>query len=60
MCKAGQCKSSTPEGPFIMTPSLEGWPTKATEAPSPLEVRLAPLGSNYVLGINLIGQNSWA
>ena len=26
-----------------MTPSLEGWPTKAKEAPSPHEVRLAPL-----------------
>ena len=27
-----------------MTSSLEGWPTKAKEAPSPQEVRLAPLG----------------
>ena len=27
-----------------MTPSLEGWPTKAKEAPSPHEVRLAPAG----------------
>ena len=26
-----------------MTPSLEGLPTKAKEAPSPNEVRLAPL-----------------
>ena len=26
-----------------MTPSLEGWPTKAKEPPSPHEVRLAPL-----------------
>ena len=26
-----------------MTPSLEGWPTKAKEAPSPHEVRLASL-----------------
>ena len=24
-------------------PSLEGWPTKAKEAPSPHEVRLTPL-----------------
>ena len=31
-----------------MTPSLEGWPTKAKEAPSPDEVRLAPLDTNPV------------
>ena len=31
-----------------MTPSLEGWPTKAKEAPSPHEVRLAPLDTNPV------------
>ena len=31
-----------------MTSSLEGWPTKAKEAPSPHEVRLAPLGTNPV------------
>ena len=31
-----------------MTPSLEGWPTKAKEAPSPQEVRLAPLDNNPV------------
>ena len=29
-----------------MIPSLEEWPTKAKEAPSPLEVRLAPLATN--------------
>ena len=29
-----------------MTPSLEGWPTKAKEASSPHEVRLAPLDAN--------------
>ena len=29
-----------------MTPSLEGLPTKAKEAPSPHEVRLAPLDTN--------------
>ena len=29
-----------------MTPSLEGWPTKAEEAPSPHEVGLAPLDTN--------------
>ena len=29
-----------------MTPSLEGRPTEAKEAPSPHEVRLAPLDTN--------------
>ena len=37
-CKAGQCKTSTPKGIFVVTPSLEGWPTKTKEAPSPHEV----------------------
>ena len=32
-----------------MIPSLEGWPTKAKEAPSPHEVRLALLDTNPVL-----------
>ena len=31
-----------------MIPSLEGLPTKAKEAPSPHEVRLAPLDTNPV------------
>ena len=31
-----------------MTPSLEGWPTKAKETPSPHEVRLALLDTNPV------------
>ena len=31
-----------------MIPSLEGWPTKAKEAPSPQEVRLAPLDTNPI------------
>ena len=31
-----------------MTPSLEGWPTKAKEAPFPHEVRLALLDTNPV------------
>ena len=31
-----------------MIPSLEGWPTKAEEAPSPHEVRLALLDTNPV------------
>ena len=34
--KAGQCnKPSTLQGIFIVTTSLEGWPTKANEAQSP-------------------------
>ena len=41
--KAGQCnKASTPQGIFIMKPSLEGWPTGAKETP-PHEVRLTLL-----------------
>ena len=39
-----------------MIPSLEGLPTKAKEAPSPHEVRLAPLDTNPVfqcLGDNI-------
>ena len=31
-----------------MIPSLEGWPTKAKEAPFPHDVRLAPLDTNPV------------
>ena len=31
-----------------MTPSLKGWPTKAKEAPSPHEVRLALLDTNPI------------
>ena len=31
-----------------MTPTLKGWPTKAKEAPSPHEVRLALLDMNPV------------
>ena len=47
-CEVGRCKTSTPQGIFIMIPSLEGWPTKAKEAPSPHEVRLNPLDTNLV------------
>ena len=39
-----------------MTPSLEGWPTKAKEAPSPHEVRLAPLDTNPIF--QSLGENS--
>ena len=46
--KAGRCKTSTPSGIFIVIPSLEGWPTKAKEAPSPHEVRLALRETNPV------------
>ena len=31
-----------------MTPTLEGWPTKAKETPSPHEDRLATLDTNPV------------
>ena len=31
-----------------MIPSLERWPTKPKEAPSPHEVRLTPLDTNLV------------
>ena len=55
-CEAGRCnKTSTPEGIFIVIPSLEGWPTKPKEAPSPHEVRLTLLDTNPVfdcLGYN--------
>ena len=47
-CEAGRCKTSTPQGIFILTPSLEGLPTKAEEAPSPHDVRLAPLDTNQL------------
>ena len=40
-CEAGGCnKTSTLKCIFTVMPSLEGWPTKAKEAPSPHEVRL--------------------
>ena len=48
-CKIGKCnKTSTPENTFIMTPSLEGWPTKAKEELSHYEVILALQGTNAV------------
>ena len=47
-CEAGRCKTSTPFNIFIVTPSLEGSPAKAKEAPSPHEVRLAQLDTNPV------------
>ena len=40
-CEAGQCKTSTPQGILIVIPSLEGWSTKAKEAPSHHEVRMS-------------------
>ena len=46
--RAGRCKISTPYGIFIVTPSLEEWPTKAKEVPSPHEVRLSLLDTNPV------------
>ena len=41
-----------------MIPSLEGWPTKAKEAPSPHEVRMSLLDTNPVfqsLGVGGVG-----
>ena len=38
-CEAGQCKTSNPEDIFIVTPSLEGWPTKAKVASCPHEAK---------------------
>ena len=57
-CNAGRYnKTSTPQGIFIVIPSLEGWPTKAKEGPSPHEIRLTPLDTNLVFqclgGINV-------
>ena len=47
--EAGRCnKTSTPQDIFIVVPSLEGWPTKAKEAPSPHKVRLTLLDTNPV------------
>ena len=45
-CKAGLPHASTPYGIFILT--LEGWPTKAKEVPSPHEVSLALLNTSQV------------
>ena len=53
-CKAGWCKTTTPKGIFIVTPSLEWLPTKAKEAPSPHEVvglNTAPVSSKEFLDI---------
>ena len=36
------------QGIFIVKPSLQGWQTKAKEAPSPHEVKLALLNTNLV------------
>ena len=55
-CKAGQCNNtSTPQGIFILIPSLEGWATKAEEAPSPHEARRTPLDTNPVF--QRLGEN---
>ena len=40
-----------------MTPLLEGWPTKAKEAPYLHEVRMSPLDTNPVFQ-NLEGENT--
>ena len=48
-CKAGRCnKTSTTKYIFIVTPPLEGWPSKVKEPPSPHEVRLTLLDTTPV------------
>ena len=48
-CKIGQCNTtSTSQGIFIVKTSLEGWPIKAKETPSPHEVRLTLVDTNPV------------
>ena len=50
--KAVQCnKTFTPYGIFIFTPSLEGWSTKAKEAP-PLDIKLTPTGHQPNISIS--------
>ena len=49
---------------FIVMPSLEGWPIKDKEAPSPLEVRVTPLDTNPVFQYlraspSIHGKNDW-
>ena len=57
-CEAGRCnKKTTAQGIFSVTSSLEVWPTKAKEAPSPHEVRLAPLDTKPVFQ-SLGGKNN--
>ena len=48
-CGAGRCnKTSTTQGIFIVTRSLEGWTTNTRETPSCHEVRLTTLDTNTV------------
>ena len=47
-CECSRCETSTPIVIFIVISSLEGWPTKAKEATSPHEARLALLDTNPV------------
>ena len=57
-CQAGRrSKTSIPEGIFIVTPSLESWPTKAKEPPSPHELRpLTPLDTTPVFQCHVFCQ----
>ena len=48
-CEASRCNNiSNPYVIFIVKPPLEGWPTKAKEAPPSHEVRMTPLDNNPV------------
>ena len=60
-CEAGRCTTSSPLGIFIVTPSPKGSPTKAKEAPSPHEVRQAPLDTNPVFQcLGDLNYDSWS
>ena len=57
-CEASRCnETSTAKGISIVIPSLEGWPTKAKEEPSPHEVRLIPLDTNPLF--QCLGGSYW-
>ena len=48
-CILVQSKKTLTQCILTVIPSLEGWPTKTKEAPSPHKVRLTPLDTNPVL-----------
>ena len=51
-CEAGQCKTSNPEDIFIVTPSLEGRPTKAKVASSPPRGKTGPTGHQHSISMS--------
>ena len=57
-CVAGRGnETSTSQGAFIMTLSLEGWPTISKKASCHHEVRLTPLVTNPVF--QCLGDKCW-